>query len=76
MRMHCVFSHLPFSSTDFWSLSSRFFFVPQFYGQASRAFIKLEALDGAAAAELDKYQELAIRIFGTRWLSQVFEYTI
>jgi hypothetical protein len=28
----------------------------QFYGQASRAFIKLEALDGATAAELDKYQ--------------------
>jgi WD repeat-containing protein 35 len=35
----------------------------KFYGQASRAFIKLEALDGAPMSELDKYQELAIRIF-------------
>jgi WD repeat-containing protein 35 len=35
----------------------------KFYGQASRAFIKLEALDGASQTELDKYQELAIKIF-------------
>ncbi len=35
----------------------------KFYGQASRAFIKLESLDGASAEELDKYQTLAIKIF-------------
>ena len=35
----------------------------KFYAQASRAFIKLEAMDGVPLAELDKYQELAIKIF-------------
>jgi hypothetical protein len=31
--------------------------------QASRAFIKLESLDGASTEELDNYQALAIKIF-------------
>lgn len=48
---------------DIYSLIALSALYNKFYGQASRAFIKLEALDGAAPSELDKYQELAIKIF-------------
>jgi hypothetical protein len=38
-------------------------FYNKYYGQCSRAFIKLESLEGVSKEELDRYKKLAVAIF-------------